>query len=503
MKAPTHMSYFRTVFGTLLGTAGAATLAVAGCTPSTFVDLSDQAPVEAISRPSAFRRTGFGATLAAVEGRLRNGEPSTRLAVGGGTDTGTWLYDIWNSDAVGTFRISYTACETPADDCVTGSGSAITGISQYAGEGTCIAIGEASADQVRVKCETAATMAFTSTTGAGSGREFGASIAAAPEASIVDTRGVMLVGAPASDSERGSVFRVPVTGGSPIELGEIANTAGVVSTGARLGHAITTASLPDATSLATNFPTVPALTLLTPYFAAISAPGQNRVVLAAVGVDPLDPTDIDAVVLGCIDGEAGFGQVLTAGDVNGDGMPEVYMGFAEATADHSGIVHVFDLADLATLEAGCADTTNADDPGLSILECPTLDGVDCTASAFGSALALGDVDADGTLDLIVGAPRMTVENKSAAGGIFALAGSSSGVDMTRVSFVQISNPGADDRLGASVAALRTHYGIPSVMVRHEIAAGAPGANSAFVFLCSGLGDDSSTTGARCLETATE
>jgi hypothetical protein len=77
------------------------------------------------------------------------------------------------------------------------------------------------------------------------------------------------------------------------------------------------------------------------------------------------------------------------------------------------------------------------------------------------------------------------------------------VDVSRVSFMQISNPGADDRLGASVAALRTHYGIPGVMARHEVAAGAPGANAAFVFLCSGLGEDSSMTGSRCLELATE
>lgn len=502
MKAPNTMSLFRTV----LGTAGVATLAFAGCNPGTFVDLGNQASVVAFSRPEAFRRTGFGATVAAVEGLLRNGEPSTRLAVGGGADTGTWLYDIWNSDAVGTFRISNTACETPADDCVTGSGTAIAGISQFAGEGTCVAIGEASADQVRVKCETAATTAFTSSTGAGSAREFGASIAAAPEGSIVDTRGVMLVGAPGSDSERGSIFRVPVAGGSPVELGEVANTAGVVATGARLGQAIATAALPDASTLATNFPTVPGMVVLTPYLAAISAPGQNRVVLAAVGVDALDPADIDGVVLACIDGPEGFGRVLTAGDIDGDGMPEVYMGFGEATADHPGIVRVFDLADLTTLEAGCADTTTADDPGLSMVSCPTVDTVDtadCTEGAFGSALALGDVDADGILDLIVGAPRLTVENKLAAGGIFALAGSSSGVDMSRASFMQISNPGADDRLGASVAALRTHYGIPSVMVRHEVAAGAPGANTAFLFLCSGLGDDSSVTGSRCLEQAPE
>ncbi|MBP7685668.1 MAG: FG-GAP repeat protein [Deltaproteobacteria bacterium] len=499
MKAPNTMSIFRTV----LGTAGVATLAFAGCTPSTFVDLGEQAPVEAINRPDAFRRTGFGATLAAVEGRLNNGEPSTRLAVGGGTDTGTWLYNIWNSDAVGTFRISSSACETPADDCEVGSGTSITGFPRFGNEGTCIAIGAASANLVRIKCETTPTQAFTSTTGAGSALEFGTAVAAVPEASAEATRGAVLVGAPGASGERGSIYRVPFAGGMPQELNEVTDTAGVVQAEARLGQFITTAALPDAATLAASFPTFPGVVVLTPYLAAISAPGQNRVVLAAVGVDPLDANDIDAVVLGCIDGPDGFGRALTAGDIDGDGMPEVYMGFGESTPDHPGIVQVFDLADLTTLEAGCADTTTADDPGLAMVTCPTVDAVECTDGAFGSALALGDVDADGILDLIAGAPRLTVENKLAAGGVFALAGSASGVDMSRASFMQISNPGTDDRLGASVAALRTHYGIPGIMVRHEVAAGAPGANAAFVFLCSGLGEDSSVTGSRCLEQAPE
>jgi hypothetical protein len=500
MKAPNTMSLFRTV----LGTASVATFAFAGCNPGTFVDLGDQAPVEAINRPDAFNRTGFGATLAAIEGRLGNGELSTRLAVGGGTDTGTWTYDIWNSDDIGTFRISSSACETPADDCEVGSGTSITGVPRFANEGTCIAIGAASTNVVRVKCETTPTQASTSTTGATSGFEYGTSLAAAPEASAEDTHVAFLVGAPGAISERGTIFRIPPAGGMPQELTEIADTAGVVQAGARLGQSMVATSLPDAATLAASFPAVPGFVVLTPLLAVISAPGQNRVVLAAVGVDALAPTDVDAVVLACIDGDDGFGRVLAAGDVDGDGMPEVYMGYGESTTDHPGIVRVFDLANLTSLQQGCADTTTADDPELGDdVTCPTVDGVDCAEGAFGSALTLGDVDADGILDLIVGAPRLTVENKLAAGGVFALAGSASGVDMSRASFMQISNPSPDDRLGASVAALRTHYGIPGVMVRHEVAAGAPGANAAFVFLCSGLGDDSSTTGSRCLELATE
>ena len=121
----------------------------------------------------------------------------------------------------------------------------------------------------------------------------------------------------------------------------------------------------------------------------------------------------------------------------------------------------------------------------------------------GQTLALGDVNADGTLDLIAGAPRTTVEETLGAGGVFALAGSATGVDGAMASFMRISHPGTDDRLGASVATLRTHYGITGVTPRHEVAAGAPGANTAFIFLCSGLGDDASTTGDRCLELATE
>ena len=501
MKAPTTMSFFRTALGTIVGTAGAAAVAVTGCTPSTFVDLSDQAPVEALNRPDAFNRTGFGATLAAEEGQLGNGEPSTRLAVGGGTDTGTWLFDIWNSDAVGTFRISSSACGDPCRRLrhrhrhVHRRHPALRGrrhVHRHRRSRR-----QPGAREVRDHAH------------------HGVQLQHGPRPRVRDVgrggprgvhrphRGAVVVGAPGAADERGSVFWVPLAGGMPQELTEVADTAGVVGAEARLGQFLTTASLPDAATLASDFPTVPGLVVLTPYLAAIAAPGQDRVVFAAIGVDSLAPTDIDAVVLACIDGAAGFGRALAAGDVNGDGMPEVYIGFGESSEDHPGIVHVFDLADLATLGAGCADTTNADDPGLSVIDCPTLDGADCTDAAFGSSLALGDVDADGSLDLMVGAPRMTVEGKPAAGGVFVVAGSSSGIDATRASFLQLSNPSSDDRLGASLAALRTHYGIPGVAVRHEVAAGAPGANAAYVFLCSGLGDDVSTTGDRCLEQATE
>jgi hypothetical protein len=359
MKAPNTMSLFRTV----LGTAGVATLAFAGCNPGTFVDLGDQAPVEAINRPDAFNRTGFGATVAAIEGLLANGEPSTRLAVGGGTDTGTWLYDIWNSDDIGTFRISSSACETPADDCEVGSGTSITGLPRFANDGTCIAIGAASANLVRVKCETTPTQAFTSNTGPG--LEFGTALAAVPQASPRNTqrhywwaRRAPAGSAGPSSASHSRVACPKSSARWPTRPGSSKPERAWASSSLRR-------ACPDATTLASDFPTVPALVVLTPYLAVISAPGQNRVVLAAIGVDALAPTDIDAVVLACIDGPDGFGEALTAGDIDGDGMPEVYMGFGEATDRHPGIVQVFDLADLTSLEAGCADTTTADDPVLA------------------------------------------------------------------------------------------------------------------------------------------
>ncbi|MCA9579199.1 MAG: integrin alpha [Polyangiales bacterium] len=495
-------SLVRRMVAPALGAASLVGATVAGCNPATFVDLADDAPVVALGRPDGFRRTGYGTTVASIEGPLGNGALATRLAVGGGPDTGTWIYDVWNADDVGTFRISNTACETPADDCVTGTGSAITGFPQYGGEGACLAIGEASANQVRIKCESSPGNAVALSAGVGAALEFGFAVAGVPAGAATDARSVVLTGAPAAGSGRGTLFRIPPTG-APSELNEIVDTAGVVSGRARLGEAIATASLPDAATRSTSFPTVPQLGVDTPFLAAVSAPGDDRVLIVVVGVDPLNANDIDAQVLACFDGPAGFGQALVAGDVDGDGMPEVYMGFAETTTDHPGTVHVFDVADLTTLEAGCTDTTDVDDPALTVIACPTLDGVDCAGSAFGSALALGDVNADGTLDLIAGAPRTTVEETLGAGGVFALAGSATGVDGAMASFMRISHPGTDDRLGASVATLRTHYGITGVTPRHEVAAGAPGANTAFIFLCSGLGDDASTTGDRCLELATE
>ena len=459
-----------------------------GCNPGVFVDLEDGAPVVAFNKPSGFGRTTYGTTVAAIDGRLSNGAVATRVAVGGGTDTGTWTYEIWNADDVAGFGIASKSCETPADDCVAGSGSTIVGLPGFAGEGVCVLIGEAAAHQVRVRCETDLQMVpVRGVTGTG----FGTAAAAAPVTRAAPTRSAAIVGAPAAGSGAGALYRLPVDGSPVLEVTGVAAGASLGTTAA-LGSVMASADLPDTNAL---------YTVGTPFLVAATAPGMNRVVLVAVGVDAIDSSVIAGQVLGCVDGAAGFGGSLAAGDVDGDGLPEVYVGHVEGD-NHPESVTVIDLADISSAGQGCAATDGSDDPATTTITCPTIGGDACGDVAFGAALAVADVSADGSPDLLVGAPQATIAGKSAAGAVYALAGSSSGVDASTASRMEVSEPGMDDRLGASLAAVRTHVGL-TVAERFEVVAGAPGAQAAYMFMCSGLGDDTPDGGDRCLELPTE
>ncbi|MFT7669996.1 MAG: hypothetical protein ACI8X5_002703 [Planctomycetota bacterium] len=111
--------------------------------------------------------------------------------------------------------------------------------------------------------------------------------------------------------------------------------------------------------------------------------------------------DADVVIAGAAEGDR-LGTALVTGDINGDGHTDLIIGvpFSDNVAENAGEVLVFlgPLPDSAVMGASSADII--------------LGGEGTVAGAwygiqgdvFGAALALGDANEDGVIDLLVGAP---------------------------------------------------------------------------------------------------
>jgi hypothetical protein len=145
-----------------------------------------------------------------------------------------------------------------------------------------------------------------------------------------------------------------------------------------------------------------------------------------------------------------FGAALATGDVNGDGRPDIVVG-APGTPD-GGMVYVYSGTDGGLLyqKAGA--------PG----------------QALGSALAVGDLDADGRSEFIAGAPQASVVVDGGvalrAGSVFIYSGSTGNLQQPA------KNGGAGDELGTAVA-----------VAGNQLLIGAPGNGAGRVFVYSASG----------------
>ncbi len=236
--------------------------------------------------------------------------------------------------------------------------------------------------------------------------------------------------------------------------------------------------------------------------------------------DPLGTnTDVDSVIIHAPLASVGFGTSIAACDVNRDGIPEVIVG-APGTSSGAGAVYVFTFTHAMTgativpvqlgmtvpgaagtgfgRTVGCAGDLNGDGYpdaiGAGTAELRVILGgpsarigdpayVHRTAGFDPPITALagaGDMNGDGYADVVVG------ESAYGSGGqAWVCNGSASNPPLPGalpapacVSLVGlVAPPPAGGRFGASVASLGDADGLPG----DEIAVGAPGNDSVFVF----------------------
>ena len=150
----------------------------------------------------------------------------------------------------------------------------------------------------------------------------------------------------------------------------------------------------------------------------------------------------------------GFGSSLTAADFNGDGYADLAIGVPFeiiGTVVNAGAVNV-----LYGSSAGLSATTKPDQfwyQGSS-----SMGGVSRLGDLFGDALVAGDFNGDGFADLAIGACGKAINNNLAAGAVFPIYGSATGLQRVGAMFYQGANFGIkdmaerDDRFGDTLAA---------------------------------------------------
>jgi hypothetical protein len=184
----------------------------------------------------------------------------------------------------------------------------------------------------------------------------------------------------------------------------------------------------------------------------------------------------------------GFGTRLWSGDVDDDGLTDLVVGTDPGIQDRAeDVVIVLGSSIESLLPAAIPPPVHPTVVPQSVPEdvvvgCVDFDERDVSCgqpSRFGSSVAVGDLDADGDSELVVGAPGAKVGTRNSAGAVYVFDPDAPAVPLA---VLRDAMPEGGAHLGESV-------GVAHVTDRDEVVAGAPGTSELFVFFCSGVGDD--------------
>jgi len=179
--------------------------------------------------------------------------------------------------------------------------------------------------------------------------------------------------------------------------------------------------------------------------------------------------------VGCLGGPSQFGRSLVTGHVDGDDADDLVIADASNVTVISGTA----LAGLApATDITCSLAALPSGGILTSFGCGSQGTIGGCPGGFGAALEVGDLDADGDGEVIVGAPDMKVRGISGAGAVLVY--DAEGPDPTALSDeLFLSSASSDDHLGSALATAH-------VDGRDVVVAGAPGNGRAAIFYCSSL-----------------
>lgn len=198
---------------------------------------------------------------------------------------------------------------------------------------------------------------------------------------------------------------------------------------------------------------------------AVGGPGASSVWLFRVKGSEVE-------TLGCLGGPEKFGRALGAGDVDGDGAPDLVVSDASRVSVFSGAV----LGELeATSDATCSLASLPEGGLITSISCGSgPETSDCGRSEFGQVVLTANLDGKGGDEIVVGAPKMTVRGVSEVGAVLVYDAEGKWLD-TQV----LSSASQDAHFGSAIVRVAQKE-------RDVLVVGAPGNQTTSIAYCASV-----------------